>query len=387
MNEMRFLLDRFWITRDQDKELYYDIKRALPQYSRFINELLGWNLIVNESVIKLEKVPPRSMAWMGVESFSETMDYCLLCALLLFLEDQDDGEQFLLSTLTAALETYMTEICPVDWTRYAHRKSLVRVLRYTQDIGLLITYDGNSEGFSNSRDQEVLYENTGLSHYFIAHFGRDISGCNSVEDFEAFAWEGDAERGRSRINRVYRQLTLAPALYWSVGDHSDYDYVKNQRQWLDKYMNEAFGGELQIHKNGAFFVLQEEDRFGEYHPKDLALSDAALMLCAQFRELIGNGTITQREDDRVVLTHREFRYQMIQCRTRWGNGWGKQLRTLPDDKLSQEMLSYLEGWMLAVDHGDHLLLCPAVGKWIGHYSKSFRGNDGEEENHEPLENA
>ena len=70
---------------------------AQPDYRRLVNEALGWNLIVNESVVKLEKVPPRAMPWMGIQSFQEPMDYCLLCALLLFLADLDDGAPFLLS--------------------------------------------------------------------------------------------------------------------------------------------------------------------------------------------------------------------------------------------------------------------------------------------------
>ena len=69
MYEFRALLDRFWVTRREDKELYFSLKRTLPDYRRLVNELLGWNLVVNESVVKLEKVPPRAMAWMGIQSF------------------------------------------------------------------------------------------------------------------------------------------------------------------------------------------------------------------------------------------------------------------------------------------------------------------------------
>ena len=260
MYEFRYLLDRFWVTRADHKGLYFSVKRALPNYRRLINEQLGWNLIVNESVIKLEKVPPEAMAWMGIQEFQEKLDYCLLCGMLLFLSDLDDGEQFLLSSLTEALEAILAEVQPVDWTRFPHRKALVRVLQYAQRTGMLLAYDGVSEGFGNDQTQEVLYENTGLSRHFPVHFGRDIMKCRSIEDFEAFSWEGEeAERGRQRIQRVYRQLTLAPALYWSEQNHSDYDYVKNQRSWLNRYLGEALGGELQIHKNGAFFVLDEEN--------------------------------------------------------------------------------------------------------------------------------
>ena len=107
MYEFRYLLDRFWVTRADNKELYFTVKRALPSYRRFVNEQLGWNLIVNESVIKLEKVPPKAMTWMGIQEFQEKLDYCLLCGMLLFLSDLDDGEQFLLSSLTESLEALL----------------------------------------------------------------------------------------------------------------------------------------------------------------------------------------------------------------------------------------------------------------------------------------
>lgn len=87
MYEFRALLDRFWVTRAEDRELYFSLKRALPDFRRLVNELLGWNLVVNESVVKLGKVPPRAMPWMGIQSFQEPLDYCLLCAFLLFLSD------------------------------------------------------------------------------------------------------------------------------------------------------------------------------------------------------------------------------------------------------------------------------------------------------------
>lgn len=65
MYEFRFLLDRFWVTRAENKDLYFAVKRALPHYRRLVNEQLGWNLIVNEAVVKLEKVPQRP--WLGWE--------------------------------------------------------------------------------------------------------------------------------------------------------------------------------------------------------------------------------------------------------------------------------------------------------------------------------
>ncbi|MEG1891172.1 MAG: TIGR02678 family protein [Clostridia bacterium] len=387
MNEVQELLSRFWIVREQDRELYYAVKRSLPQLRRFINEQLGWNLIVNEAVIKLEKVPPHSMAWMGIAEFTDPLDYALLCALLIYLEDKEEGEQFLLSALTAALETYMANACPVDWTRFPHRKALVRVLRFAQRIGLLLVYDGNSETFGSSREQEVLYENTGLSRDFSVHFGRDVSACQCGEDFEALAWEGDADRGRQRVNRVYRQLALTPGLYWSQMDQADYEYVKNQRQWLAKYLGEAIGGELQVHRNGAFLLMEQEHPFGSCFPNDQALSDVTLLLCRQLRAQVDLGEQSRQPDDRILCTRREFHRLLSQCREQWSDGWGRQLRELPLEQLEENVISYMEGWMLLERCDDALLLCPAAGKWTGQYPASYRPQEGGATIDEPLENA
>ena len=43
MDEFRALMDRFWVTRAEDKELYFLLKRTLPDYRRFIQEQLGWS--------------------------------------------------------------------------------------------------------------------------------------------------------------------------------------------------------------------------------------------------------------------------------------------------------------------------------------------------------
>jgi uncharacterized protein (TIGR02678 family) len=259
-------------------------------------------------------------------------------------------------------------------------------LQYAQEVGLLLVYDGNSEGFGSNQSQEVLYENTGLSRYFPVHFGRDIMKCETVEDFEAFSWEGeDAERGRQRIRRVYQQLALAPGLYWSSENRGDYDYIKNQRQSIGRNLGEALGGELHVHKNGAFFVLEDGDRCGLAYPGSRAMSDVALLLCGQLREQIVQGTYRREENDTVVISRREFQREVADCRSRYGNGWGSALRGISLERLCQELTEYMSGWMLLEDCGEELLLCPAVGKWVGRYPAAWRNECGEEDENEPVE--
>lgn len=144
-------------------------------------------------------------------------------------------------------------------------------------------------------------------------------------------------------------------------------------------------GELQIHKNGAFFLLSEGEQCGMLYPGTRALSDVALLLCAQLRDRILQGFYSRRDDDTVVLTRREFRYEVEQCREKWGNGWGAQIRAMSLERIVQELTGYMSGWMLLEEAGDDILLYPAVGKLVGSYPASYRNERGEEEKHDPME--
>lgn len=377
MYELRKLLDRFWVTREGDPELYFALKRAHPEYRQFVSEVLGWNLVVNELTIKLEKVPPRAMPWMGITEFKDTLDYCLLCAVLLWLTDLEDGEQFLLSALTEAVETYLSEIRPVDWTRFSDRKSLVRVLRYIEQVRLLRAYDGDKEDFAASPSQEVLYENTGLSRSYPVHFGRDILQCRSAADFERLAWEGEtADRGWQRRKRVYQQLSLCPALYWSEESRSDFDYVKNQYHGVTANLENFLGGELHLHRNGAFLVFDEHESCGMAYPGRQIKSDAALLLCAQLREQILEGVYPRGLDDRVTLSRPQFQQELLRCRERYFEGLGQELRKLSPDRFCEIMTAYLSDWMLLEDCGEAIRLCPAVGKWCGAFPSAWLEKQG-----------
>ena len=377
MYELRTLMDGFWVTKADDREKYYEMKRfcARKDVKHLLVDLLGWNLVVNESVIKLEKVPPKAQPWMGIQSFTDPMDYCLLCAMLLYLSDLDDGEQFLLSSLTEAVEAFTKEFLTVDWTRFVHRKSMVRVLKFAQQLRLILVYDGSTENFGTNREQEVLYENTGLSRHFPVHFGRDILHCDGAEDLEALFREG-TDRGR----RVYQMLALTPAVYWSQENREEYDYIKNQRPYLSKVLSDALGGELHVHRNGAFFAAVEDQRFGLLHPRDLALSDAVLMVCGRLREKIVAVVYPLEADDTCRLSKEDFYKEILACRADWGDAWGKGLRQEPEDSFLEKVTQYMRDWMLIALADDTVTLYPAVGAFVGAHPADYKKETQEETN-------
>lgn len=122
MKELEMLLEHFWIYKEENKELYYAIKDSIPKFKNFLNEKLGYHIIVNSNVIKLEKIPGRAESFMGIEDFADSMEYAFLCLLLMFLEDKTKEEQFVLSEITEYIKGSFMGKEEVDWTLYRHRK-------------------------------------------------------------------------------------------------------------------------------------------------------------------------------------------------------------------------------------------------------------------------
>ncbi len=343
MNEVRTMFEQFWICKDSDKETYYKVKRDIPNFQKFVREQLGWKLIHTEKLLKLEKIPAHAESFMGIQEFSEVLDYCILCVVLMYLEDREDEEQFLLSELIDYVETKLKSLISIDWTSFSQRKSLVRVLQYMEKIQMLRVYEGNSESFGLELGQEVLYENTGYSKYFATAFPIDISGFEKWEDFEKKRFEDlQEERGSEKINRVYRQLAVCPAMYWESNTDVDSLYLKKQRYWVAKYLEQNLGGTLHIHKNSAFFMLEEDDCYGKVHPRDAMLPEIVLLFCAQIQENLKNGIWSKQEDETILIKDKDFHSAILECRKKWNKAWSKEYREMDDKKFIENIKRYMK---------------------------------------------
>ena len=372
MKEVRTLFEKFWVCKDTEKETYYKVKRDIPNFQRFVREQLGWKLIHTEKLLKLEKKPAHAEPFMGIEEFTDIRDYCILCVVLMYLEDMEEQRQFLLSELIHYVETRLSAYMTVDWTSFTQRKSLVRVLQYMEKLQMLRVYEGQSESFGQEAGQEVLYENTGLSKYFASSFPVDISGYESWRDFETADFdELEENRGAARINRVYRQLAVCPAMYWDGNEDADAYYLKNQRQWVGKYLEENLGGNLDIYKNMACLTLEESDCWGAVHPRDAMLPELVLLLCGMIREKVEAGGLQKKENECICLTKKEFADFLFSAKEQWQSGWSKEYREMEKEKLLRGVLEYMKNWMLLKVVDDQIILLPAVGRTAGVYPEDF----------------
>ena len=376
MNELRTLLENFWICKDADKELYYKVKRDIPNFQKFVREQLGWKLVHTENLLKLEKRSARGESFMGIGEFLDIRDYCILCAVLMYLEDKEEHEQFLLSELIDYVETGLKPYIDIDWTSFTQRKSLVRVLQYMEKLQMLRVYEGRSEGFGLESGQEVLYENTGYSKYFATSFSVDISGFESFEDFEKAEFEEiEQNRGSLRINRVYRQLAICPCMYWESVEDADSLYLKNQRQWVAKYISENMGGNLDLYKNMACISLDADDCYGLVHPRDAMLPEIVLLVCNGIQKEILNGHLLKGDNELIFTTSGQMSDIILRCRKNHSAGWSKEYREMNEELLVENVLEYMKNWMMIRFLDEQIIILPAVGRTAGVYPEDFNGGE------------
>ena len=371
MKALEVLLSKRWILKSRDRELYYSVRDELPKFKSFLIEKLGFQVVVNSYLIKLEKIPAVAENWMGIKEFSDKMEYVIFMTVLMFLEEKDMGEQFVLSELTEYIQTAV-EVESIDWTVYRSRKYLVKVMKYLVSEGILEINDGSEEDFAKDGISEVLYENTGVSRNFVKNFTRDISNFKGMADF----YDGDfidtnEDRGIVRRQRVYRKLLLSAGLYRNESTAEDFNYIRNFRGIIANDFESLFDCNLHIHKSSAYLVINEGSRLGRAFPEESTLSDIVLLVNDLILSRIDENKLTPAVDESIILSLENFNELIEETKRLYGNGFAKTYR----DMTTKEICSVVTEYMMELGFieyiGNDVKINPIVGKVAGRYPKDF----------------
>ncbi len=365
------LLGRRWILKARDRELYYQMRDEIGTVRKFLKEKLGYQVIVNQYLVKVEKLPAKPENWMGILEFSEPLQYVFFCLVLMFLEDKDAEEQFVLSELTEFVQAQCRSE-QIDWTVYTYRRHLIRVLKYCVSCGILNVDDGSEESFAREYTGEVLYENTGASRYFMRNFTQDIMGYTNPEDFEQEEWiDIDEDRGIVRRQRVYRRLLMSMGMYRTEETEEDFAYLRNKRNLLQDELDELLDCTLEVHRNGAFLILGEGCRMGRCFPEEHTLSDIALLVNQLIVSQIESGKLAVPPDEQIHMPKEAFRALLGECRERFGKGFIKSYREMTSAEFCRTVWAYMTELELITEHRDDVEIRMAAGKVIGRYPEEF----------------
>lgn len=379
MHVLKTLLDNYIIVKEDDRDLYYEIKDNIKNYKTFIQEKLGYDIIIHPDFIKLEKFPGVVEDWMGINAFKDKLDYCLFMLLIMFLEDKGKEEQFVLSQLIDYINVNF-EIDRIDWTVYSNRRSLVRVLKFAEKIKMIKVNEGEDEGFAENEKAEVLYENTGISKYIVRNFQMDISTAKSYKDFINFAWDTiDEQRGIVRRHRVYRTLVMSPIMYNKGVDDQDFYYLKNYKTNIENDLGKYLGWRLHVHKEAALIVLEETERIEESFPNTSTISDIVLCLNKLILEKLSEGLLTIGEDFNIHIEEGEFFKILEELKFKKSEAWSKEYREGSLNNLFNDVYHFMKGYSMIERIKDKIILKPAIAKVVGDYVGDFNERKNESE--------
>ena len=367
MNAIEELLNRKWILKKEDRDLYYRIKDASKEIRKQFLEKIGYSLIITPQLIKLEKIPAKPEIWMGIQEFKSIEEYQMYCTILMYLEDKEKEEQFVLSEMTEYIQMHF-EWGEIDWNLFSCRRKLVRVIKYCLSIHLFELTDGDEDQFIHNVQSEVLYENTGCSRYVLRNFARDIFSYERPEDFLQSDWmEMDQDRGIVRRQRVYRRLLLSPGIYRTGGQDDDFQYIRNYRNQIAHDFSSYFPCELQVYSSSAYIRLEDDSNLKSFFPSHNTISDLILYICDEIRNLVKRG-ILKMNDMEQVSVEKEWLFRAIQKRIK------QILQTLPKKYredgcgiIAQDILKKMKEYGFIEEMEDYFILYPICGKVGGNY--------------------
>lgn len=379
MTTFEKLLEHYWFVKDINVDEYNSIKRDLNSDTQeFIKNKLGYKLIVNPYVIKMEKVPGKPQTFMGIEKFNSKLEYIFLCLILIYLEEKTRGEQFILSGLIDYIQNLIAEIdvqdIKIDFTIYSQRKAMVNVLRFIKEMGFIKLFDGDEGKFAEDIENDILYEVTGVSKYFMRNFSSNITDCNLYIDiYEKEQLGLEQEKGRERRQRVYRRLFTENVVYKEENDDQDYNYIKNYRHAINQDIDKMLESTLEVHRNGAYILLTENKNFKNTFPSNRAISDVVSFINTLIVEKVKNNQFNRNINDTINISEVQMSKLVREVKEKYGKGFSKEFRELEEEKLLIEIVEYMKQFDMIryIEESKAYIIMPICFKIIGKYPQNF----------------
>ena len=379
MTTFEKLLENYWFVKELNQDNYNMVKQDLTTETQdFIKNKLGYKLIVNPYLIKLEKIPGKPQSFMGIQSFDTKLEYIFLCLILIYLEERTKGEQFILSGLIDYIQNIILEInledIKIDFTIYSQRKSMVKVLKFIKEIGFIKIYDGDENKFAENIDNDVLYEVTGISKYFMRNFATNIADCENFNDIfknEQLGLEQD--KGKERKQRVYRRLFTENVVYKENQEDQDYNYIRNYRNAINQDVDKMLQSTLEVHKNGAYILLVDDKNFKNVFPANNGISDVTLFINTLISERVKKGELKPQINDFIYISKIAFGKIVRETKNRYSKGFSKEYREMPEEKLQDEIVIYMKQFDMIREskETEEYIIMPICFKIVGKYPKDF----------------
>ncbi len=367
--EMKALLYNFWITKDKNKDLYYQIKRNQNKIKDFISKNLGSNLIIHDRFIKLEKIPTIIKTNAKLGNFTSVLEYVILMIMLLFLEDKTRGDYFILSDLIEYVKnTSITlELNNIpDWNKVQDRKCLSNVISLLEELQIIKIKDAGKVSFIDSIDAEVLYESLGTSNYLMRMFDNDINDLKTPEDFIKNEFiSQDEEKGDIRRYKVFRNILYTPAVSSKDITINELDYLKKNRNYIKAEIDKNLNMEVEVTHNLAILYDEDSNTEKDNFPNNKKLTEIVLMVNEKLLKEINNNKIVLNNFEIAIVKENYFENIIKEIKKTKEPYIGKTLLRETDKRFYDMILEYMEKYNFIEKNNDEIIIYPTISRLIG----------------------
>ncbi|GIO14777.1 TIGR02678 family protein [Cohnella xylanilytica] len=367
------LLNRPWIRKDEDPELFYWVKDQYRELRDWFAEFTGFVLLLTRTMAKLDKAPLHALPWMGFGEFRESRDYVFFTYGLWYLENKSELDQFLLTDMAEHLREQMVgEGMAVDWTHYPHRLSMVRALKKLRQLGALSAIDGEEGDWANNKEQNVLYECSPHARYMLRQFPQELNRYESLHDLHELAVYPETTEGelRQRRHRVYRRLLLEPVVMDRDWEPEDLKYIVNQRRSIADQLQLMFGWTISRYREGLLVFHPELTGESALFPTAAAMSDLAMLFAGEIRRRIHREDAVwyPENDGSIVLTRSDMETLLLVLQQKHKPYWSKEQQDMTSAELASGLMAHLVEWSLGRWISEEkFALSPALSRWNAEY--------------------
>lgn len=333
---LSYILKGHWISKKQQPDIYYYVKKHAWELKRFLQTYYGWNILVRSDFIQVFRRPMVPSSWMGVDNFKSPLDYTLLCLAMAFIEEKSVDTPFLLSEMTEDILRQAPEEISLDWVAYQHRCSLVRVLVYLVENGIIERIEGDEHDFesSNTGAQSLLYITGITSRYLL---GRSPESLTSYSSFNEFWQDIESFEHTERTQDIFRHLLLEPVVYRTPKTEPLFVRMRQYRHIISNGA-ERMGFSFVLTKDYAAFVTSQREahNFPSRKAVDEIIIQVATLVCEEDYPIDTYGQIDLEWTQWInILQHTKNRY---------GDLWTKSLKEMTLDELSTALLQRATEW-------------------------------------------
>lgn len=369
------LMENFWITKRAFPDEYMYVKNNKESIQKYFSNHFGYRLLTGIDLFKLEKIPYKTEGWMGIQSFSDPMDYSIFVAILAYLEDKSKDDLFLISTMSDYIKSFFYNEMEIKWEKYKHRLSFYRAMKHAQTMDLIEALDGEIEKYKTDEKVEILYRPTMISKYYMRFFSKPIEQFENLEEILVDRWKipGVEANPRIQLQSLYRRIFFSPVVYKQELTDEEKKYFVHQAHRFVESIPEHTHFELEIYRNEILLIAKEKNVSKEQHPNQKVISDIVVQLAKLVKDKITKLPEEEFPSFELIIGRRKFDQWVEELHNELGFGWSNEFRNAFSHITAGTILDYLEEWKMAKEDKDthSVILYPPFVRIGGQYPREY----------------